>query len=100
LILLVGSVPRFGVLTLGCIAEPMVVEGGSRTEAAEQTPVQHVRFDQGCPGCRPPRRRAVQFNTVSAFGSGLNENAGLNIDEAAKSRIQRTCPFPLKTGRA
>ena len=34
-------------------------------------------------------------NTVSSFGSRVNENTGLNIDEAAKSRIQHV-PLPPK----
>ena len=34
-------------------------------------------------------------NTVSSFGSRVNENTGLNIDEAAKRRIQHV-PLPPK----
>ena len=88
-----ATLERTVVLTLAGVAEAVVVEGKLAHRSAEQrirdplrprvpqddshAPVQHVRPDQGGAWGVPTSPASGTVNTVSAFGSAVNENAFL-----------------------
>ena len=86
-----ATIERTAVLNVAGLAESVVVEGaGSRIEARDPgfgtrfgpedlkaiptRRVEHVRLHQGRPGVSPTSPGSGTATTVSAFGSGTNEN--------------------------